>query len=276
MAALIVASAVVIARGFDVGADRAWGVPAIRLNLLILALLFAAAFLIPMTSGQAIDIMRAWADEGARRPAFALAAALLLGEMMRESGLRLGGEAGHGPTTLRIFRGVTVMPTLVLFVGAVSAATDSVLLVRPWADRWVLGSCLTAVGVGAVMALLVRTVIGRPPGGAAVAWPFSDSRATFWAAAAAGALAGMLLGLRPELPADRADRRPAALPGVAAAGRDDRPADPRRAADPLRDRRQRRLRRARLLGPDPDAAPRRRRGRDDAVPGRACWARCTT
>ena len=128
--------------------------------------MFAAAFLIPMTSGQAIDIMRAWADEGARRPAFALAAALLLGEMMRESGLRLGGEAGHGPTTLRIFRGVTVVPTLVLFVGAVSAATDSGLLVRPWADRWVLGACLTAVGVGAVMALLVRTVIGRPPGGA--------------------------------------------------------------------------------------------------------------
>jgi len=200
VAALIVASAVVIARGFDVGADRAWGVPAIRLNLLILALLFAAAFLIPMTSGQAIDIMRAWADEGARRPAFALAAALLLGEMMRESGLRLGGDAGHGPTTLRIFRGVTVVPTLVLFVGAVSAATDSGLLVRPWADRWVLGACLTAVGVGAVMALLVRTVIGRPPGGA-MAWPFSDSRATFWAAAAAGVLAGMLLGLRPELPA---------------------------------------------------------------------------
>ena len=189
----------------------------------ILALLFAAAFLIPMTSGQAIDIMRAWADEGARRPAFALAAALLLGEMMRESGLRLGGEAGPGSASVRIFRGVTVVPTLVLFVGAVMAATDSVLLVYPWADRWVRGSCLTALGVGAVMALLVRTVIGRAPGGRAPRWPFIDSRATFWATAAAGVLAGMLLGLRPELPVAAADRRAAALPGVAAAGGHDRP-----------------------------------------------------
>lgn len=139
--------------------------PVVRVHFLLLGLLIFAAFLFPMTSGQAIDLMRAWTDAGWRLPAAALASALMLGEMMRESGIRLSAASAgiRNPRVeeWRVFRLVMIMPAGILFAGAVIAATDSLLL-ESISDPAVFRAVLAAVIDGAVMVVLVATVMAPP------------------------------------------------------------------------------------------------------------------
>ena len=144
-----------------VSVRRAWNLaPVVRVHFFLLGLLIFGAFLFPMTSGQAIDLMRAWTDAGWRLPTAALASALVLGEMMRESGIRLSGASPHTPSDQewRVFRVVTIMPAGILFAGAVIAATDSLLL-DSITNGGVQHAVLAAAFGGAVMVTLVATVM---------------------------------------------------------------------------------------------------------------------
>jgi hypothetical protein len=152
---------------YGVTVRQAWNLaPIFRVHIFLLGLLIVGAFLFPMTSGQAIDLMRAWTDAGWRLPAAALASALVLGEMMRESGIRLSAAslAIRNPpaATFHVFRLVTIMPAGILFVGAVIAATDPLLL-ESISDGGVFRAFLAAVIGSVVMVALVTTVIAPPP-----------------------------------------------------------------------------------------------------------------
>jgi hypothetical protein len=169
VALLLVATLVALGHAFGVSARFArQQASAVRVHMFVLGLLFAVAFLVPLTSGQAIDIMRAWTDEGLNRPAAALAGALLLGEMIRESGLRLiaadpvlGTELSDPARrpNLRVFRAMAAAPVFVLFLGSVTAAADSLLLDQSWSDTYIRRTCFGALVVSVVMAIFVRTVL---------------------------------------------------------------------------------------------------------------------
>lgn len=169
----------------------------VRVHFFLLGLLIVMAFIFPMTSGQAIDAMRAWTDAGGRLPAAALASALVLGEMMRESGLRLSVAGATGPTLtagqFRVFRLVTAMPTGILFVGAVIAATDSLLL-ESIHDQQVRDAVIAAVILGLVTILLVWSVTANSPDAAPPPRPRPPAaRAVACVIMLAGAGVGILL-----------------------------------------------------------------------------------
>jgi hypothetical protein len=166
VAVLLVATIVGLGNAFGASVGFAWRqASAVRVQLVVVGLLFAFAYAIPLTSGQAADVMRAWTDEGFTRVFAALAASVLLGEMIRESGLRFvqrrEAKCSGNPDLAhrRAFRALAAMPTVVLFVGSVGAATDSVLLVNPLDDEWVFWSCVGAAAVAVVLLLLVRTTL---------------------------------------------------------------------------------------------------------------------
>lgn len=146
----------------------------VRVHLLVLALLFGLIYLLPMTAGQAADVFRTWSDTTGQQAAFGLAAALVLGEMIRESGLRIlkaehrglnvtaapgaAEPAAFDPEGLRAFRMLAAIPTAILFVGAVSAASDSVLL-DTQLDWPVIKTCIAALACGVFLIVLMRTVV---------------------------------------------------------------------------------------------------------------------
>ena len=60
-----------------------------RLQLILLGVLLAVFFLVPVTSAQVNDVLRAWGDGPLSRVAFGIAAAVLLGAVVRASAQRL-------------------------------------------------------------------------------------------------------------------------------------------------------------------------------------------
>ncbi len=176
IAILIVVILVAVGNRLDVNAGATWKVAVpVRAHLFVLGLLFGFVYLLPMTAGQAADVFRTWGDSNSAEPAFALAAALLLGEMIRESGLRMVRASGASLALTqdaepdregrRAFRFLAAVPTGILFVGAVSAGADSVLLNGPL-DAPIKRSCVAAIACGVVLTVLLRTVVSSvPPSG---------------------------------------------------------------------------------------------------------------
>ncbi len=68
------------------GWKRASGV---RIQLILLGLLIVGFFIVPVTASQVTDVLRAWGDGPLSRVAFGIAAALLLGTVVRASAQRL-------------------------------------------------------------------------------------------------------------------------------------------------------------------------------------------
>lgn len=184
IAVLVVVVLVAIGNERRVSARATWRTATlVRVHLFVLAVLFGLIYLLPMTAGQAADVFRAWGDSDGAEPAFALAAALVLGEMIRESGLRIvsaedrglsmgrpdGAAPGQAPPAeqwddkgIRAFRVTAAIPTGILFVGAMSAATDSVILDTAL-DRPVILTCVAALAFGLALVVLMRTVVEEVP-----------------------------------------------------------------------------------------------------------------
>jgi hypothetical protein len=69
---------------------RAWKLASVvRIQLLVLAAVFAAVFAVPFTSAQVTDVLRAWGDGPHSRAAAGIAGALLLGALCRAGALRI-------------------------------------------------------------------------------------------------------------------------------------------------------------------------------------------
>lgn len=190
IAGLAVAMLVAIGDARGVSPRATWkSATLVRVHLLVLGLLFGLIYLLPMTAGQAADVFRTWSDTNGQQAAFGLAAALVLGEMIRESGLRILKAENRGftvraalevrqadpatgkaatapeptpeefdPEGLRAFRMLAAIPTAILFVGAVSSAADSVLL-DTQLDWPVLKTCIAALVCGLFLIVLMRTVV---------------------------------------------------------------------------------------------------------------------
>lgn len=78
---------------------------AVRLQLILLGLLFALVFLVPLTAAQLVDVLRGWGDQSGTRPAVGIAGALLLGAVCRASAIRLlapTDTGAPGPTRRRV------------------------------------------------------------------------------------------------------------------------------------------------------------------------------
>jgi hypothetical protein len=169
---LVVATLVSLGNAFGVSPGMLWDrAVVIRVHLVILGVLFAFVALFSMTAGQSVDVMRAWGDEGIQRPAAAVAAALLLGEVIRESGLRLTAGATDMPAiagapllaTQRAFRAMAAIPLFVLFYGSVDGVTDSLLLDNPFGEWQTVWACVYMLLTGAFLVLLARSIIEPQP-----------------------------------------------------------------------------------------------------------------
>jgi hypothetical protein len=83
----------------------------IRVQLCALLLLVILIYALPMTSAQAIDVLRAWADTSLTRVFSAVAAAVVLGAVIRDSCTSFLAAAGTTPTNGRSNSGSTEPPT---------------------------------------------------------------------------------------------------------------------------------------------------------------------
>jgi hypothetical protein len=128
--------------------EEAWKRASIvRVQLVVLVALFAVVFLVPVTSAQVIDVVRAWGEGSAQSGLFtaasvAFAGALLLGAVCRASSIRLlsavPGETHWRPTWLifAVLAGVLVAcAVLGAYLGALMAAIALAIMgVTQWAE----------------------------------------------------------------------------------------------------------------------------------------------
>lgn len=192
-AGLAAASIVLLAHAFLADLAAAWErVAVVRLQLVVLAALFAVVVLAPLTSDQMTDVLRAWSDGSAARALAGLAAALLLGAVARTSVVRLlrhvatADAARQAPAAPGAGRWVVV---------AVAAALALGLFV---ADAPVGGAVALAIAVVAAFSRSVDPPVFRhdvalragPVGGAAALLPL----AMLYAGLVAATVQSLLVG----------------------------------------------------------------------------------
>ncbi len=131
IAAIVIAVAALASASSTLGDPRVgWRHAAvIRIQLLVLLALFAVVFLVPLTAGQVTDVLRAWGDGPFSRAAAGIAAALLLGAVVRASATRillLSGDSGFWPPPSEGARAPWEVGIfcVALIVGAVACALD--------------------------------------------------------------------------------------------------------------------------------------------------------
>jgi len=92
LASIVAALVALATAGAGVVGDprRAWKrASTVRIELILLAAIFAAVFLLPIVSDQTLDVLRAWGDGPLSRAAAGIAGALLLGAVCRAGAVRI-------------------------------------------------------------------------------------------------------------------------------------------------------------------------------------------
>jgi hypothetical protein len=120
---------------------------AVRLQLILLGLLFALVFVVPLTAAQLVDVLRGWGDQPGTRAMLGVASALVLGAVCRASAIRLlapADAAVAGPTRRRVARAMAAALALLAVVlvcaqAFVGAAACVLALGVAVSTRWVPG-----------------------------------------------------------------------------------------------------------------------------------------
>jgi hypothetical protein len=137
------------------GAHRA---SVLRVQLLFLGGLYVLVFVVPMSSAQLVDVLRAWGDRELSRPAMGVAGALLLGAVCRASATRLlvpetTPIAGPLPEALG-----RLIPSWAKAIGRGEVAAGAVVLAVAFAVLPGLNALVVLAAGVAVLALLTRPV----------------------------------------------------------------------------------------------------------------------
>jgi hypothetical protein len=130
------------------GLDDAWKrASAVRIQLIVLAALFALVFLVPVTSAQLFDVLRAWADPPLGRALAGVGGALLLGAVCRASAGRLLTPEDHAT---KIDAGRSTLEWVVL---AVLLAAAVALAIAGAVAGWVAAGTACLIGLASKRAL---------------------------------------------------------------------------------------------------------------------------
>lgn len=154
---------VAVAAGGSVpgSATEAWErASVVRVQLLFLAVLFVVVFVAPISSDQIVDVLRAWGDGPASTAVAGIAAALLLGAVLRASASRLllpdtRPAAGLTPTAVRSLAKPIERPSLTpdRIVAGVCAGLALIFLLAPGLEA----AAILAGGI-AVLALATKPI----------------------------------------------------------------------------------------------------------------------
>ena len=136
-------------RGVVGDTRHAWHRAAVvRIQLIVLGALFAAVFVIPFTSAQLLDVLRAWGEQPHSRAVAGIAGALLLGAVCRAGAVR-----------------ILVPDKERLVIGALAAALIAlpVIVILLYLRAWLMIAVVVAV---VAIIKFTRRVGPRDPGGA--------------------------------------------------------------------------------------------------------------